>query len=66
MPLYDLLHLLKYTRNNLFLKNLKYPEKDRNIQVATWNYVIQLYELDQNECVVGVLINFKLTDSSLL
>lgn len=62
VPLYDPLHLLKCMRNNLITKNLNFTDEDGKNRVAKWDHIVQLYELDKHECVIGDRINPKLTD----
>lgn len=63
VPLYDPPHLLKCIRNNLITKNLTFTDKDGKSRIANWNHIVQLYELDKNEAVIGDRINPKLTDA---
>lgn len=63
LPLYDPPHLLKCIRNNLITKNLTFTDKDGKSRIANWNHIVQLYELDKNEAVIGDRINPKLTDA---
>lgn len=63
VPLYDPPHLLKCMRNNLLTKHLTFWDKDGKTRIAKWDHIVQLYELDKNECVIGDRINPKLTDA---
>jgi len=65
VSLYDPPHLLKCMRNNLITNNLKFTDKDGKNRVAKWEYIVQLYELDKHECVIGDRINPKLTDAHI-
>lgn len=65
VPLYDPPHLLKCMRNNLITKNLNFTDKDGKNRVAKWDHIVQLYELDKHECVIGDRINPKLTDAHI-
>lgn len=58
-------HLLKCTKNNLITKNLKFTDRDGKNRVAKWDHIVQLYELDKHECLIGDRINPKLTDAHI-
>lgn len=63
VPLYDPPHLLKCMRNNLITKYLTFYDKDGKKRTAKWEHIVQLYELDKNECIIDDRINPKLTDA---
>ncbi|CAG9829804.1 unnamed protein product [Diabrotica balteata] len=48
IPLYDPPHLLKGIRNNFFNKSVKFKWR-KNIEVATWAHINQLYDLEDKD-----------------
>jgi len=64
IPLYHVPHLLKGLRNNLVSKNLHYVYENKK-KTASWNDIVQFYELDKQQSTRGDRLAPKLTDNHI-
>lgn len=61
VALYDPSHLLKGIRNNLLTNKAKFTWKQNREQIACWEDIIKLYEMDNGDYDTRMLN--RLTDS---
>lgn len=46
IPIFDPPHLLKAIRNNMLIGHVHYKWQNKHYEVAKWEHIIKLYELD--------------------